>query len=198
MKKYFQIIVIFLGCYLYAFVRYHLGKGIVMHEFLFIFNKAVAWSALIFAALSILPEKKLNRLFFKRKTLGLSAYFFAIFHIFLNLFLINKSRFPKFYNELNTYNSIFYLVLLTGLISILVFTVVALVSLSIIKVENKYKFLKLGFYGVLINSLHPLFLGFQNWFKPESWPFYMPPITLLVFVFVLLCVILRFVWKENN
>jgi hypothetical protein len=198
MRKYFLLTLIFLGCCIYAFVRYHIGKGIAMDEFIFIFNKAVAWSALIFAALSILPEKKLNRLFIKRKTLGLSAYFFAIFHIFLNLFLINQSRFPKFYIGLNNYNPMFYLVLLTGLLSILVFTVVALVSLSIIKVENKNKFLKLGFYGVLINSLHPLFLGFQNWFKPLTWPFYMPPITLLVFVFVLLCVVLRYVWKENN
>jgi hypothetical protein len=169
-----------------------------MQEFPFIFNKAIAWSALVFAALSILPEIKLNTFYVGRKFVGLTAYFFAIFHIFLNLFLINQIRFPKFYNELNSYNSSFYLVLLTGLLSILVFTLAALVSLSIIKVKNKKKFLKLGFYGVLINSLHPLALGFQNWFKLETWPFYMPPITLLAFVFVLLCLVFRYVWKENN
>ena len=186
-----SVILIFSFTYAYAILRYHLGKNIPLSEFLYILNKAFSWTAFTLITWSILPKqffenKKTNRKFF-----GISGYLIASLHIILNIILLNNIRFPNFYADSGAWNLNFYLVSTAGLISFIIFSIVFLVSIDFWKVKNKETILSLGFFGVLINLFHPFFLGYQRWFDINSWPFYLPPITMLAFLFGILVLLFK-------
>jgi len=40
----------------------------------------------------------------------------------------------------------------------------------------------MGYLGLLTAMLHVAIMGYSNWFKVDTWPGYLPPITLIGFV----------------
>jgi DMSO/TMAO reductase YedYZ heme-binding membrane subunit len=168
-----------------------LGKNIPFSEFFYILNKSISWLAFTLIGLSILPLSWFERKKLERKYFGTIGFGFAAIHLILNLLLINENRYPNFYNNLSQWNLTFYLVILSGILSFIIFSIVFIVSIDMLKVKEKNKILKLAYYGFLLNLFHPFFLGFQRWLDIETWPFYMPPITMLAFLSGIIFLICR-------
>lgn len=168
------ILTLFFVFYGYAVVRYHFGKQLDISYFLFVFNKAVAWSAAAFLGLSLMHfSKKLP----SRKLFGLSAFGCGLIHIVLSFYLGLHSTFAELYIE-GGLSKKGALVLISGLTSITIMLFPFLTSIW----PNKFpqKWFHYGKWALLINLFHPLIVGFSNWWTPLKWPYYLPPITLLI------------------
>jgi DMSO/TMAO reductase YedYZ heme-binding membrane subunit len=189
MKKIIILILIF--TYSYAVIRYHVGENIPWSEFLFVVNKAFSWSAFILISWSILPKKWFLNRNFQRKYFGIVGYIFALIHVILNIFLININRFPQFYSSNKNWTFEFYLFASIGLISFLIFSLIFLVSTNLVKTKNKDKIISLGLYTIVFCALHPFLIGYKNWLIINSWPFYLPPITLLSVLILILFLIIK-------
>lgn len=185
MKKYLFLL-LFIPLYCYAFIRYHIGKDVPFEEWLFILNKAIAWTAITCIGLSVLKPKSLASIQTDRRTTGMTGFSLAIVHVIFVLLLFNKFRFEKLYSgdEINFQG---WLAISIGLISLLIFSFPFFAAIR--KYPNSHKVFRLGKIGFMLVLFHPLVIGIGGWLSPESWPFYMPPITLLavlIGVFVLM------------
>jgi DMSO/TMAO reductase YedYZ heme-binding membrane subunit len=192
MKRFF--ILIFLWFYAYAIIRYHFGKNVSWNEWYFILNKAFAWTGFTLICLSVLQEKWLNKIEVTRKELGIQGFIFALIHAISVLFLFNSDHYPKFYTN-DIINSLGWIVIALGLLSIFIFSLPFFASIT--NKPSTSKVFKLGKMGVLVGVFHPLLIGYNGWFSPNEWPFYMPPITLLAVVFCLFIFSLRIVLKNK-
>jgi len=171
MKK---ILALFLVFYGYAVVRYHFGKQLDISYFLFVFNKAVAWSAAAFLGFSLL---QLSEKFPSRKLLGFTAFGFGLTHITLALLLGIQTQ----YKELFLHGALSekgVLVVVSGALSILLMIFPFLASILPSKFPKRW--FHFGKWALLVNLLHPLIIGVSNWWPTHKWPFYLPPITLLI------------------
>jgi DMSO/TMAO reductase YedYZ heme-binding membrane subunit len=189
MKKIIILILIF--TYSYAVIRYHVGENIPWSEFLFVVNKAFSWSAFILISWSILPKKWFLKRNLQRKYFGITGYIFALIHVILNIFLININRFPQFYSSNKNWTNEFYLFASIGLISFLIFSLIFLVSTNLVKTKNKDKIISLGLYTIVFCALHPFLIGYKNWLNINSWPLFLPPITLLSILILILFLIIK-------
>lgn len=169
-------ILLFLLFYTYAVLRYHFGKEVSWNDWLFIFNKAIAWMGFTLIALSIIKQSQLKRFNLSRKSLGMTGFVFAFCHAIFVLILFNSIHYPKFYTGIEI-NFLGWISLCIGIISLLIFTFPFIAALK--NYPNKSKVFRLGKYGVLVNLFHPLVIGFAGWFSPSEWPYYLPPITML-------------------
>lgn len=168
------ILTLFFLFYAYAGVRYHFGKQLDISYFLFVFNKAVAWSAAAFLGLSLMHfSKKLP----SRKLFGLSAFGFGLIHIALSLYLGLQGNFPELYVQ-DSLSEKGVLVLVSGLLSIAIMIFPFLTSIWPEKFPQKW--FHYGKLALLVNLLHPLIIGVGNWWTPLKWPYFLPPITLLI------------------
>ena len=168
------ILTLFFVFYGYAVVRYHFGKQLDISYFLFVFNKAVAWSAAAFLGLSLMNlSKKLP----SRKLFGLSAFGCGLIHIALSIYLGLQGNFPELYVQ-DSLSEKGVLVLVSGLLSIVIMLFPFLTSIW----PNKFpqKWFHYGKWALLINLFHPLIIGVSNWWTPLKWPYFLPPITLLI------------------
>lgn len=163
--------------YSYAVLRYHIGKEVSWNDWFFIFNKAVAWLGFTLIALSIIKQSQLNKCNLSRKNLGLTGFVFAFSHVLFVLILFNSNHYPKFYAG-NEINFLGWISVGIGFLSLLIFAFPFIAALK--NLPNQSKVFRLGKFGVLVNLFHPLFIGFSGWFSPNEWPYYLPPITMLV------------------
>lgn len=187
MKKYLFLF-LFIPLYFYAFIRYHIGSEIPYKEWLFILNKAIAWTAITCIGLSILKDKSLRFIHTNRRTTGMTGFCLALVHAILVLFLFNKLHFDKLYSgdQLNFQG---LMAISIGITSILIFCVPFFAALR--KYPNSHKAFRLGKIGFILVLSHPLVIGISGWFHPKSWPFYMPPITLLAILIGVALLIIR-------
>jgi len=179
---------IFVLLYSYAIVRYHLGKNIPWSEWFYIMNKAFAWTGFTLICLSVIQQKWLNKIKTSRRELGLQGFCFAFIHAISILFLFNADHYPKFYTG-DDINSLGWIIISIGLLSLLVFSIPFVAALK--NTSSNSKMFKLGKIGVFISVFHPFLIGYSGWFTPGSWPYFMPPITLLAVLLCLLVFMIR-------
>ena len=177
---------LFVCCFSYAIVRYNVfGDVHPSHIPSFIFNKAVAFSAifaLLFAALAGRRSKPVESRnwfsFFKAAT--------AV-HILLSLAMMSPIYYPKIFQDgrLSFFGE---LALLFGVLGIFMFW-----SKKIVEYDSPatLEWIKLGAIAAL--ALHQLFLGLFGWLKPQGWSAYgyMPPITLVSFTVIVAILVLQ-------
>ncbi len=172
-----KILLLFCALYSYAHLRYHIGKAIPLSEWLFILNKSIAWTGGILLGLSLFKYEQKNL----RKSLGSIGYLFAAIHLLLDVVLMSPEHYPSFYT-VGQLNNHAWISITLGILSFICFTTAYIGSIS-----KNYKYLlRFGRIGILFSLLHVTMIGKKGWFTPNSWPFYMPPITLL-FVLAILC-----------
>jgi hypothetical protein len=183
------IITLFSILYGYAFLRYHLGKQLDSSHILFVFNKAVAWLSAVLLGLSLI---KLPIHYPSRRFFGLASFYSALFHIALMFILALGGKYPELYTncELTLKG---WSVLVSGALTFVIMLPPFLSSVFPSLFTEKY--FHLGKIACFVNLFHPLFLGYKNWFIPAVWPFFLPPITLLV---VLMNVILIFIYYKKR
>ena len=195
----FFTIIIF--CTVYAYLRYILFKGVEIAHFpLYITNKIVSWSAIIFLALSYISGKlgTKNRFPDIAKWAGLTGYVLVVMHIIISLTILNPAYFPKFFSgDTMTFSA--ELSILTGVLAFLAFSIPAINSVTVIRLslhpETWQIRQKIGYYGLLATAFHTVLMGYSSWFDVISWPGYLPPITLLSAIIALIPLFLKLLKK---
>lgn len=170
----------FLFALFYSIVRYHLFKEVPWIDFpLYIMNKVVSFSAIIYIAIYLILEKRnYNELSTKIRKYAKNLIFI---HLIISLILLTPSYYHKFFNGMK-FNFIGQLSLFAGVIALGMMN-----SLKFAKTPNpKVTLSSMRKYGtellLFLISLHLFVMGYQGWLTPGSWPGGMPPITLLAFV----------------
>lgn len=195
--------------FLYAFVRYNLVRSVPFDNIpLFIANKAVALSATILIGLSFLlgplarfwPNQFAPHLYL-RKHLGVLGFGVAALHSLTSLVLLNSAYYPKFFSASGRMNLMGETSMLFGILAFLVFAVISITSLPPIEKhmhQDQWKFVqRLGYLAYIFVLLHVAVMGFQGWFKPESWQFGLASISLISAMFIIFVLAMRTLtlWK---
>ena len=109
------LFLLFMILYSYAAIRYHIGKALGIAFFLFVFNKAIAWSAATFLGFSLLS---FNAPFPSKKTFGISSFILGFAHVLLTITLAFFGFFPNYFNT-NGLSNGGVLILISGGLTIL-------------------------------------------------------------------------------
>lgn len=184
------IFFLFIILYSYAAIRYHIGKELGVEYFIFVFNKALAWTSAMCLGLSIV---KFIPPFPTKKTFGISSIILGLFHIALALLLTFDGFFPAYFRG-GVISGEGFLVLFSGVLTILLMIFPLLTSLFPANYPKKW--IKLGKFALFVNILHPLIIGIKNWWTPGNWPLFFPPITLLAVLIYAL--ILLIYWRQKR
>jgi len=170
--------------WLYALVRYIIFKHVAFAQLpLYVTNKAIALSAIIFIAAATLKTK--NNGPDTKLYLSSFGFFLALIHVIISIILLEPDYFPKLFagGKFNIFGE------LSILFGILAFTAFIILLISTTTREYLKDILKriaspdfINILGLLFLVFHTFLLGIKGWMTPKQWPGYLPPITLLGFI----------------
>lgn len=197
------ITTIFIVVFAYAIVRYHIFKGVGWEEFpLFISNKAISLSAVVFIAISYVLGS-LSRFWphtfsptlGTRKLFGLLGFSLAALHGLISLIIFSPAHYPKFFLESGKINLVGELSMLFGILSFFIFTIVALASVPVIAKSMDQKhwlaIQRFGYLGLVLVFFHVLSMGLEGWLKPEGWPGGLLPISMVAAIVIAVVLLLK-------
>ena len=189
----------------YAIVRYNIVREVPYANLpLFISNKAIALAATILIGLSFLLGP-LARVFhhrfahhlYLRKHLGIAGFGVAAVHAVISLVLLRPAYYPRIFagsGRLNAQGEVF---LLFGILAFLIFTAISVTSLPPIESHMhpaQWKFVqRLGYLAYAFVLLHVGFLGWNGWWRADSWQFGLISISLLAALFIIFVLIMRLI-----
>lgn len=187
----------------YAIIRYHVLKGVPWEEFpLFISNKAIALSAVVFIALSY-TLGSLSRFWPSvftsilglRKYFGLLGFGLAAIHTMFSLLLFSPAYYPKFFSKTGTLTLVGELSMLFGVFSFFIFSLVAYVSVpAVAKDMDPRQWQKVqhaGYIGCVLVLLHVTSMGLEGWMNPSGWPGGLLPISLVAAIVISIALLLK-------
>ncbi|CAN5701139.1 hypothetical protein BH23CHL4_BH23CHL4_30040 [soil metagenome] len=203
-KTLYWIYGIGLFCLIYAIIRYHIFKGVSWEYFpLYILNKAISLTAVLLLAVSFLTRifghfSKLNKN--SGIIFALVALVLAVVHATISGILLNPVTYPQIFSE----GKINFMGQASLLLAVLAF--LTMLSMGVITLFRKlnakipiektfFSFLKYGSLG--LTGGHVVFLGFDSGIKPEEWPGYLLPITLVAFLAGLGTIIYRLFYRRK-
>jgi len=180
-------------CFFYALLRYVIVGPVETNEIpIFIFNKAVSWSAVTLLFLSIYAtSKNLNTI---ARDYGTYAYWSIVCHVLLTLSILNNNHYSKLfeYEKLTLFGQLSILTGVLLVVSFLYYHYNFSLTNNFTTVVKRITKIKL----ILIIALaHLFFLGGKGWLSPEQWYGYLPPITLISFIIVLITLFYTYEWK---
>ena len=196
---------IFVVAFAYAILRYNILKGIAWeHLPLFISNKAISLSAVMFIALSYLLgplarfwTKAIVPLLGLRQFFGLLGFGLAAMHGLVSLLLFTPANYPKFFLLDGTLNLIGELSMMFGILAFFIFAAVALTSIPHVAQSMSAKHWqvvqRLGYFGLVLVLFHVLVMGYEGWMQPSSWPGGMLPVSLVAAIIIAFALLLRIV-----
>ena len=174
------VLSVFLFTLIYSIVRYNIFSDVPWSDLpLFVMNKAISFSAIIFISIYIILEKKdHHELSIKIRKYATNLVFI---HLTISLVIFTQIYYPKYFDGLKL-SFLGQLSLLAGIISLGLINSIRHVK----KVKPEYSTSLFSKYGtgilLILISLHLLLIGFPGWITPEKWQGCMPPITLLSFI----------------
>ena len=164
----------------YSIVRYNVFNNVPWSDLpLYIINKAISFSAIIYVAAYIILEKKdHHEISIKIRKLATA---FIYIHLTISLVLLTPSYYQKFFDgtKLNLTGQVSLLggILALGLLNSVRFT-------KKLNIKESLSFFKK--YGaeilLLLIAVHLFVMGFKGWISPGNWPGGMPPISMLSFI----------------
>lgn len=188
---------------LYAILRYNIVRSVSFdHLPLFISNKAIALSATILIGLSFLlgplarffPDQFTPYLSL-RKSLGVLGFGVASLHAILALILLKPAYYPRLFASDGQLNFTGEISMLFGVLALFIFTFVAISSLPSVEEKmqaDSWKMVqRLGYLAYLLVLGHVTVMGFQGWFRPESWQYGLMSISLISAMVVVLVLLMR-------
>jgi DMSO/TMAO reductase YedYZ heme-binding membrane subunit len=164
----------------YATLRYNVFGGIGWDRWpLFITNKAISWTSLVlFAAAYLAKEKARARLH------GLTGFWLLLVHVVISFAILDEKNYAKIFGD-GELTAAGWTSILAGTAGTLLFLVPALISSERMRTslgDQRWQSLQqLGYIGLALTCVHLITLGVKGWIAPETWPGYLPPITLLSF-----------------
>lgn len=184
-----------LACTAYAVLRYVVFRGDSVEQLpVYVVNKGVSLSGLIFVAWSRCHGEPDRRRFLGRVGLCLIAV-----HIGLSPIILRPAYFSTFFHPTGLMTWQAELAMLTGVVAALV---LGCLFVATQRHESDGHFPKrsrqpfLGRLVLVSTAAHVGFMGYPSWFKPETWPGHLPPITLLSFVVA--AVALLWPWRSGR
>jgi hypothetical protein len=194
----------FLLSFIYAVIRYNIFKGVLwIHLPLYIFNKAISLTSILLLAASFLS--RIFSVFSKsRKKVSTAplvwvALVLAFLHSFISGVLLRPATYPQFFSDeqLNLRGETSLLLGILAFVAMLSMGVYSIYKRINTAVPIKHPFLQFLKYGTLyLIGGHTLILGLNTWLKPQDWPGYMLPISLIAFSVIVFTVIYR-ITKRN-
>lgn len=197
------VLVVFGICLTYAFIRYNIVRNVPFDNFpLFITNKAAALSATILIGISFLlgplarfwPNQFSPHLYL-RKHFGVIGFAMAALHAIMSLVLLNPANYPRFYLQNGKFNLIGESSMLFGILSFLIFSAISVTSLPPIEKHmhpNQWKLVqRFGYLAYIFVLLHVTIMGFQGWFRIDSWQYGMASISLISALFIIFVLLMR-------
>ena len=182
-KEIFIATGIFLGFFLYAWLRYISFGPYTNNDFLFVLNKSFAFSVIgiMFTAYLPVAYRKL-----RRDILGYAAFYFTLIHFILSLILLPGKYYHHYHKPDGRLCFDFKMAVIMGIVSFFVL----LVMYCFFKLKKKsginpkiFGCLTCTYYLTLLGHIY--FLGYENWVHPEKWHGGMPPITLISFILMI-------------
>jgi DMSO/TMAO reductase YedYZ heme-binding membrane subunit len=181
----------------YATVRYNVFGNVAWEQWpLYIVNKALALSGLIFLAFSYLVGKiRFLRVADRAKAVvlakffGLGGFSLCAMHAGISLSLAGPVYYPKLYADLRM-NLTGELCLLAGIISVWCFVHPVVMTIphmnEDIGVKRWSRGQRMGYLGLAAAAVHTGVMGFAGWLTPAKWPGHLPPISLIGFIAALI------------
>ena len=185
---------VFGGGLAYAVVRYHIASGVSWSHFpLFIMNKAVSLAATVLVACSYLIGKVVRRYndeprrkLVVVKFCGLIGFSLAALHALASLCLLTPAYFGKYFSEDGRLNVEGELGLVVGLVALWALSLPAITTLPMMpKALGSVRWKRSQRMGYVCLSLvvaHMVVLGLRGWLSPQTWPWMLPPISLVAAV----------------
>ncbi len=189
----------------YAIIRYNIIKGDSWSKLpLFVSNKAIALSAVVFIAISFLLgplarfwPRKFVSLLYLRKYFGLLGFGLAAVHTLISLLLFTPGYYPKFFSIEGKLNFVGELSMLFGVLAFFIFLIIAVTSIPSVEAliaPKRWKTIqRLGYLAFVFVMLHVAIMGAAGWLKPEGWPGGLLPISLIAFVVILVTLLIRII-----
>jgi DMSO/TMAO reductase YedYZ heme-binding membrane subunit len=175
----------------YSILRYHVTSEVAWTHFpLFILNKVTALAAVIFVACSYLigrvirwhnadPKIKLVVI----KFCGLMGFSLAAIHAFFSVCLLTPAYFTKFFAEDGRLNLVGELGLAVGIVALWAVAIPAITTLPVmpkaIGGKRWKRSQRMGYLCLSLVVAHMVVFGLKGWLSPETWPWGLPPISLL-------------------
>ena len=203
-KKTSAIVFIVFGlCLSYAIFRYNIVRNVPFDNLpLYIANKAVALAATILIGLSFLLgplarfwPNQISPHLYLRKHLGVIGFGMASLHAIMSLVLLNPANYSRFYVQGGKFNLIGESSMLFGILAFLVFAAISITSLPPIEKHmhpDQWKTVqRFGYLAYIFVLLHVAIMGFQGWFRPESWQYGLASISLISTLFIIFVLVMR-------
>ena len=176
------IIIINIFTFAYSVIRYNIVGQVPLTDIpIFILNKSIAFSLIIILFLTFYYQNSQlsNNLKFARK----SFIFLTLTHFLLSLSILSQDYYPKLFVDFK-FNFIGNMTILFGVVA------------AVYIVVHRFKLNNMIFLSLL--SGHLFFLGYKGWFNPAKWNGFMPPITLLCFILLIILILVSFSGKVRN
>jgi len=125
-----------------------------------------------------------------RKPYGLLGLFLVVFHTLWAMVRLMPAHYPEFFGPNGALTPAAELSMLAGVTSLMIFAVQGVASLP--SIEEKMKksswrlVQRLGYLALALALGHFLLIKWQGWVNIEQWPYHLPPLSLLLFAFILL------------
>lgn len=195
--------VIFGGCLAYSIVRYHIAGDVEWRHFpAFILNKATSLASVFFVASSYLvgktirwydDDKRLRLVVIK--FCGLMGFSLAAIHAVLALSIWTPAYFAKYFDDVGRLNLQGELGMAVGVAALFFLTSPAITTLPMMPKalggQRWKRSQRMGYVALVLVGAHLIALGLKGWLKPEGWPAWMPPISLVAFVATLVPLIVK-------
>ncbi|HLD57913.1 MAG TPA: ferric reductase-like transmembrane domain-containing protein [archaeon] len=196
-------IVAFVITFSYAIVRYNVVSGVPADQIpLYIFNKAISLTSVIVIGASFIigpfarfwPKKFVPKLYL-RKYLGVLGFGVAALHGLISLLLFNSSYYPRLFTEAGKLTFSGELSMLFGILSLFIFSGVAVTSLPSVEKgmhPKQWKFVqRLGYIAFVLALLHVAVMGWKGWLNTSGWPGGLLPISMLAAAVIIFVLIVR-------
>lgn len=186
------ILFIFFGSTLYATFRYNIFKGVPWTDWpLYVLNKSFAVSALILLVLAIFRYRN-NQPKSNKQILNASK-FFLILHILISTSLLSPVYYAKFFADAKLTLPVSISILLGAIATALYIRN----SFSTGLEERHNEKIKYLTSISLFVGFHAGIQGYQGWFSPNTWPGFLPPITLISFLLGISALLIRLLSKNK-
>jgi DMSO/TMAO reductase YedYZ heme-binding membrane subunit len=184
-------LVVFGAALAYSILRYHITGEVSWSHFpLFILNKTTSLAAVVFVACSYLigrvipwyngdPKLKLVVI----KFCGLMGFSLAAIHAFFSVCILTPAYFAKFFAGDGRLNLVGELGLAVGVVALWAVAIPAITTLPMMpKAIGGIRWKRSQRMGYLCLGLvvaHLVVFGLRGWLAPATWPWGLPPISLL-------------------
>lgn len=157
----------------YAIVRYNLFGDVPIRQIpLYVVNKGAALSSLVLLGLSLLVNDRDTR-----KGLGRAGFLLLGAHLVISTVILTPAYFGKYYRDDGTFSANIEAGLAVGVAGTLCAAYLMLAAPQ----NGNAKSLRRGVGRLVLaaTAIHTALLGYPVWIDVQSWPGYLPPITLL-------------------